>query len=197
MSSNQESFSKPIVMPQRRSVDKLELVRAIAPINTTPKPTLTTVNTTTTTLTTASTADPATSPVVRDYHQNQINYQWFIQIVPKECSNSKHSICVAYNRRYERNFKPIRLIIRYPNITNQIASVYTHLLYEWMRCKLVSYVTFASRMPEPSPTPILSTVYAPLHRSTADQHNTQLHSSVAALKMLRNLIEQSRFLRVK
>lgn len=71
MSSNQESFSKPIVMPQRRSVDKLELVRAIAPINTTPKPTLTTVNTTTTTLTTASTADPATSPVVRDYRFSQ------------------------------------------------------------------------------------------------------------------------------
>ncbi|XP_040161663.1 myosin-1B-like isoform X2 [Anopheles arabiensis] len=71
MSSNQESLSKPIVMPQRRSVDKLELVRAIAPINTTPKPTLTTISTTTTTLTTASTADPATSPVVRDYRFSQ------------------------------------------------------------------------------------------------------------------------------
>uniref|UniRef100_A0A8W7P6A5 Uncharacterized protein n=1 Tax=Anopheles coluzzii TaxID=1518534 RepID=A0A8W7P6A5_ANOCL len=71
MSSNKESTSKPIVMPQRRSVDKLELVRAIAPINTTPKPTLTTVSTTTTTLTTASTADPATSPVVRDYRFSQ------------------------------------------------------------------------------------------------------------------------------
>uniref|UniRef100_A0A182X7S6 Uncharacterized protein n=1 Tax=Anopheles quadriannulatus TaxID=34691 RepID=A0A182X7S6_ANOQN len=71
MSSNQESFSKPIVMPQRRSIEKLELVRAIAPINITPKPTLTTVSTTTTTLTTASTADPATSPVVRDYRFSQ------------------------------------------------------------------------------------------------------------------------------
>uniref|UniRef100_A0A182UID1 Uncharacterized protein n=1 Tax=Anopheles melas TaxID=34690 RepID=A0A182UID1_9DIPT len=70
-SSNQESSSKPIVIPQRRSVDKLELVRAMAPINTTPKPTPTLVNTTTTTLTTASTVDPATSPVVRDYRFSQ------------------------------------------------------------------------------------------------------------------------------